>query len=329
MKHRGIAALSSMRQPGVRRAAGEQEGHPSNTTEVNLRGRQGAQEQLVGSEDGGFKMRCGGRTLAAVDRPRRGESARASEQPRYSLERTTFGVRSPRHQAIQFCSPRWRSKKRRACSTQGRGGRLGRPSSISRATRRLTAPTPRCAPQRRGPSSAATATQGVPVEKLMRDATCSDLRGHVADPARRIARSTRRKMIRRYGAGRTRTCEQYPTALWFSISMLPLHRRRTARRSALPPRLARVTSGDGSRRARARRRAGEAAFYSTARIGSTGTTTPRCRSRVHTSIRAPGLDSSRIPTARRLHAGLIFTPTTGCRTRTTRRDRLQQRRVAG
>jgi acyl-CoA dehydrogenase len=108
MKHKGIACfVVDAKAPGVR--AGRKEDkmgqRASNTTDVIFEDVKVSKAQLIGPEDGGFKV-----AMKTFDRSRPwiaagacGVIRRALEESRnYALERKTFGVAIAQHQAIQF-----------------------------------------------------------------------------------------------------------------------------------------------------------------------------------------------------------------------------------
>ena len=108
MKHKGIACfIVDANAPGVK--AGRKENkmgqRASNTTDVIFEDCKIHKSQLLGSEDGGFKV-----AMKTFDRSRPWIAAMATgvirraleESTAYSLERKTFGVPIAQHQAIQF-----------------------------------------------------------------------------------------------------------------------------------------------------------------------------------------------------------------------------------
>ena len=108
MKHRGIACfVVDADTPGVK--AGRKENkmgqRASNTTDVIFEDVKLHRSQLVGSEDGGFKvaMKTFDRSRPWIAATAAGVIRRALEESRaYALERKTFGVPIAQHQAIQF-----------------------------------------------------------------------------------------------------------------------------------------------------------------------------------------------------------------------------------
>src|SRR3954469_12222077 len=108
MKHRGIACfVVDASTPGVQ--AGRKENklgqRASNTTDVIFEDCKIHKSQLVGSEDGGFKvaMKTFDRSRPWIAATAAGVIRRALEESRaYSLERKTFGVPIAQHQAVQF-----------------------------------------------------------------------------------------------------------------------------------------------------------------------------------------------------------------------------------
>jgi acyl-CoA dehydrogenase len=108
MKHRGIACfVVDADAPGVK--AGRKEDkmgqRASNTTDVIFEDVKLHRSQLVGSEDGGFKiaMKTFDRSRPWIAATAAGVIRRALDESRaYSLERKTFGVPIAQHQAIQF-----------------------------------------------------------------------------------------------------------------------------------------------------------------------------------------------------------------------------------
>jgi len=108
MKHKGIACfVVDANTPGVK--AGRKENkmgqRASNTTDVIFEDVKIHKSQLVGPEDGGFKV-----AMKTFDRSRPWIAATAAgvirrsleESTAYALERKTFGVPIAQHQAIQF-----------------------------------------------------------------------------------------------------------------------------------------------------------------------------------------------------------------------------------
>jgi acyl-CoA dehydrogenase len=108
MKHRGIACfVVDADAPGVK--AGRKENkmgqRASNTTDVIFEDVKVHKSQLVGSEDGGFKvaMKTFDRSRPWIAATAAGVIRRALDESRaYALERKTFGVPIAQHQAIQF-----------------------------------------------------------------------------------------------------------------------------------------------------------------------------------------------------------------------------------
>ena len=108
MKHRGIACfVVDADTPGVK--AGRKEDkmgqRASNTTDVIFEDVKLHKSQLLGSEDGGFKiaMKTFDRSRPWIAATAAGVIRRALEESRaYALERKTFGVPIAQHQAIQF-----------------------------------------------------------------------------------------------------------------------------------------------------------------------------------------------------------------------------------
>jgi acyl-CoA dehydrogenase len=108
LKHKGIACfVVDADTPGVK--AGREEnkmGHrASNTTDVIFEDCKIHKRQLIGSEDGGFKiaMRTFDRSRPWIAASAAGVIRRALEESRaYALERKTFGVAIAQHQAVQF-----------------------------------------------------------------------------------------------------------------------------------------------------------------------------------------------------------------------------------
>jgi acyl-CoA dehydrogenase len=108
MKHRGIACfVVDADAPGVK--AGRKENkmgqRASNTTDVIFEDVKLHKSQLVGSEDGGFKvaMKTFDRSRPWIAATAAGVIRRALDESRaYALERKTFGVPIAQHQAIQF-----------------------------------------------------------------------------------------------------------------------------------------------------------------------------------------------------------------------------------
>jgi acyl-CoA dehydrogenase len=108
MKHRGIACfVVDADTPGVK--AGRKENkmgqRASNTTDVIFEDVKLHKRQLVGTEDGGFKvaMKTFDRSRPWIAATAAGVIRRALDESRaYALERKTFGVPIAQHQAIQF-----------------------------------------------------------------------------------------------------------------------------------------------------------------------------------------------------------------------------------
>jgi len=108
LKHKGIACfVVDANNPGVK--AGRKEDkmgqRASNTTDVIFEDVKIHKSQLVGSEDGGFKvaMKTFDRSRPWIAATAAGVIRRSLEESRaYALERKTFGVPIAQHQAIQF-----------------------------------------------------------------------------------------------------------------------------------------------------------------------------------------------------------------------------------
>jgi acyl-CoA dehydrogenase len=108
MKHKGIACfVVDANTPGVK--AGRKENkmgqRASNTTDVIFEDVKLHKSQLVGPEDGGFKiaMKTFDKSRPWIAATAAGVIRRSLEESRaYSLERKTFGVPIAQHQAIQF-----------------------------------------------------------------------------------------------------------------------------------------------------------------------------------------------------------------------------------
>jgi acyl-CoA dehydrogenase len=108
MKHRGIACfVVDADTPGVK--AGRKENkmgqRASNTTDVIFEDVKLHKRQLVGPEDGGFKvaMKTFDRSRPWIAATAAGVIRRALDESRaYALERKTFGVPIAQHQAVQF-----------------------------------------------------------------------------------------------------------------------------------------------------------------------------------------------------------------------------------
>jgi acyl-CoA dehydrogenase len=108
MKHKGIACfVVDADAPGVK--AGRKEDklgqRASNTTDVIFEDCKIHKSQLIGPEDGGFKiaMKTFDRSRPWIAASAAGVIRRCLEESRaYALERKTFGVAIAQHQAIQF-----------------------------------------------------------------------------------------------------------------------------------------------------------------------------------------------------------------------------------
>jgi acyl-CoA dehydrogenase len=108
MKHKGIACfVVDASTPGVK--AGRKEDkmgqRASNTTDVIFEDVKIHKNQLLGPEDGGFKiaMKTFDRSRPWIAATAAGVIRRALEESRaYALERKTFGVPIAQHQAVQF-----------------------------------------------------------------------------------------------------------------------------------------------------------------------------------------------------------------------------------
>lgn len=108
MKHKGIACfVVDANTPGVK--AGRKEDkmgqRASNTTDVIFEDVKIHKSQLLGTEDGGFKvaMKTFDRSRPWIAATAAGVIRRSLEESRaYSLERKTFGVPIAQHQAVQF-----------------------------------------------------------------------------------------------------------------------------------------------------------------------------------------------------------------------------------
>lgn len=108
LKHKGIACfIVDANTPGVKAGRKENKmGHrASNTTDVLFEDVKVSKAQLLGAEDGGFKL-----AMKTFDRSRPWIAASAAgtirraldESRRYAQERKTFGVPIASHQAISF-----------------------------------------------------------------------------------------------------------------------------------------------------------------------------------------------------------------------------------
>jgi acyl-CoA dehydrogenase len=108
MKHRGIACfVVDASTPGVKPGRKEDKmGHrASNTTDVIFEDVKVHRSQLIGPEDGGFKiaMQTFDRSRPWIAAAAAGLIRRALDESRgYALERKTFGAPIAQHQAIQF-----------------------------------------------------------------------------------------------------------------------------------------------------------------------------------------------------------------------------------
>jgi len=108
LKHKGIACfVVDADAPGVK--AGRKENkmgqRASNTTDVIFEDCKIHKSQLVGTEDGGFKvaMKTFDRSRPWIAATAAGVIRRSLEESRaYALERKTFGVAIAQHQAVQF-----------------------------------------------------------------------------------------------------------------------------------------------------------------------------------------------------------------------------------
>ena len=107
-RHKGIACfIVDAKAPGVRTGRKEDKmgQRASNTTDVLLEDVKVHKSQLLGTEDGGFKiaMKTFDRSRPWIAAGAAGLIRRSLEESRdYSLERKTFGVPIAQHQAIQF-----------------------------------------------------------------------------------------------------------------------------------------------------------------------------------------------------------------------------------
>ncbi|MEO8700129.1 MAG: acyl-CoA dehydrogenase family protein [Kofleriaceae bacterium] len=108
MKHKGIACfVVDADAPGVKSGRKEDKlgQRASNTTDVIFEDCKIHKSQLVGPEDGGFKiaMKTFDRSRPWIAATAAGVIRRSLEESRtYALERKTFGVPIAQHQAIQF-----------------------------------------------------------------------------------------------------------------------------------------------------------------------------------------------------------------------------------
>ncbi|MEJ7598614.1 MAG: acyl-CoA dehydrogenase family protein [Kofleriaceae bacterium] len=108
MKHKGIACfVVDADTPGVKSGRKEDKmgQRASNTTDVIFEDVKLSKDQLVGPEDGGFKvaMKTFDRSRPWIAATAAGVIRRSLEESRaYALERKTFGVAIAQHQAIQF-----------------------------------------------------------------------------------------------------------------------------------------------------------------------------------------------------------------------------------
>ena len=108
MKHKGIACfVVDASTPGVKSGRKEDKmgQRASNTTDVIFEDVKIHKSQLLGTEDGGFKvaMKTFDRSRPWIAATAAGVIRRSLEESRaYSLERKTFGVPIAQHQAIQF-----------------------------------------------------------------------------------------------------------------------------------------------------------------------------------------------------------------------------------
>ncbi|MBV8756464.1 MAG: acyl-CoA dehydrogenase family protein [Deltaproteobacteria bacterium] len=108
MKHKGIACfVVDASTPGVKSGRKEDKmgQRASNTTDVIFEDVKIPKSQLLGTEDGGFKvaMKTFDRSRPWIAATAAGVIRRSLEESRaYSLERKTFGVPIAQHQAVQF-----------------------------------------------------------------------------------------------------------------------------------------------------------------------------------------------------------------------------------
>ena len=108
MKHKGIACfVVDADTPGVKPGRKEDKlgQRASNTTDVIFEDVKIHKSQLVGTEDGGFKvaMKTFDRSRPWIAATAAGVIRRSLEESRaYALERKTFGVPIAQHQAVQF-----------------------------------------------------------------------------------------------------------------------------------------------------------------------------------------------------------------------------------
>jgi len=108
MKHKGIACfVVDASTPGVKSGRKEDKmgQRASNTTDVIFEDVKIHKSQLLGTEDGGFKvaMKTFDRSRPWIAATAAGVIRRSLEESRaYSLERKTFGVPIAQHQAVQF-----------------------------------------------------------------------------------------------------------------------------------------------------------------------------------------------------------------------------------
>jgi acyl-CoA dehydrogenase len=108
MKHKGIACfVVDADSPGLKpgRKENKMGQRASNTTDVIFEDVKVSKDQLIGTEDSGFKiaMKTFDRSRPWIAAGAAGVIRRALEESRnYALERKTFGVPIAQHQAIQF-----------------------------------------------------------------------------------------------------------------------------------------------------------------------------------------------------------------------------------